>query len=199
MAAAAFTKDGVRQAAYNRRLAIPPAYQEQAARDFMQNFLKHVALPPPGAVVSAYMPFNAELNVRPLMAHLLAQGYRIVVPQVVNNLTGLDFRTWTETAPLYRNLHGIEEVSEKHSEVLLPDLMVVPLVAFDEKGNRMGYGSGQFDRTFESLVKSRKEFFTVGAAYDSQREERVPVDEHDHPLDMVVTEKNVYRCRENRA
>lgn len=193
------SKDTVRQAAFQKRLTIPPAYQEEASIAFKDNFLKHVALPPAGAVVSGYMPFNAELNVKPLMMHLLEQGYRIVIPHVLADLSQLDFRTWSPKTPVRRNLYGIEEADTKHSEVLLPDLMIVPLIAFDAKGNRMGYGSGQFDRTFAQLLKVKKEFFSVGVGYESQREDSVPVDEHDYPLHMIVTEKTVYHCREKAA
>lgn len=192
------SKDAVRQAAFNKRLAIPLGERKALAQTFMQYFLAHAALPEKGAVISAYMPFNAELDVRPLMSHLRGEGYSIVVPHVVHNLSGLEFRTWAEDTPVYTNLHGIEEVALDHSEVLLPDYMLVPLIAFDDKGGRMGYGSGQFDRTFENMQKAQHTFFTVGVAYDSQREDSVPVDEHDYPLDMVITEKNVYHCRENR-
>lgn len=198
MAQALISKDAVRQAAYNKRLAIPADERQQLAEAFTKNFLAHAALPEKGAVVSAYMPFNAELDVRPLMSRLRADGYRVTVPHVIDNLSGLEFRTWTEDTPVYTNLHGIEEVSLDHSEALLPDYMLVPLIAFDALGGRMGYGSGQFDRTFENMQKARHKFFAVGVAYDSQREDSVPVDEHDYPLDMVITDKNVYRCRENR-
>jgi len=193
------SKDTLRQRAFEKRLTIPPAYQEEASKLITANFVKHVTLPPKGSVISAYMPFNAELNVKPLMTHLLDEGYIIVIPHVVNNAQSLDFRTWTPKMPVYRNLHGIEEADLRHSQVYLPDLMIVPLIAFDVKGNRMGYGSGQFDRTFEHLVKVRKEFFAVGVAFDSQREDEVPTDEHDYPLHMIVTELNVYHCREARA
>lgn len=193
------SKDAVRQAAYQKRLSIPPAYQEEASLAFRDNFLKNVTLPPPGAVVSGYMPFNAELNVKPLMMHLLEQGYRIVIPHVLPDLSQLDFRTWSPKTPVRRNLYGIEEADARHSEVLLPNLMIVPLIAFDAGGNRMGYGSGQFDRTFAQLVKVKQDFTAVGAAYESQREDSVPVDEHDFRLHMIVTEKNVYQCREKAA
>ncbi len=192
------SKDALRASAFNKRLTIPPAYQEEAAKGLMENFLKNIALPPKGSVISAYMPFNAEMNVKPLMAHLINEGYQIVIPHVMPDLAALEFRTWTPQTPVKRNLHGIEEADTRHSEVLLPDFLIVPLLAFDVKGNRMGYGSGQFDRTFAQLMKSRKKFDTVGVAYESQREEQVPVDEHDFPLDIIVTEKTVYNCRENR-
>lgn len=195
---AVLTKDAVRQAAYNKRLSIPPAYQEEAAKALMDNFLKNVTLPPKGAVISAYMPFNTEMNVKPLMQHLLDEGYRVTIPHVINNYTTLEFRTWSPKTPMRRNAHGIEEADTRHSEVLLPDMLIVPLIAFDAQGNRMGYGSGQFDRTFAHLLKVRKIFSTVGVGYDSQKEDVVPSDEHDYPLDMVVTEKAVYNCRENR-
>lgn len=193
------SKDAVRQAAYQRRLTISPAYQEEAAQALMRNFLQHVTLPPKGSVISAYMPFNAEMNVKPLMQHLLDEGYRVTIPHVVNNHSMLEFRTWSPKTPLRRNSHGIEEADIRHSEVLLPDLMIVPLIAFDANGNRMGYGSGQFDRTFAELQKSRKAFTAIGVAFDSQREEEIPVDEHDYVLDMVVTEKAVYRKQGGRA
>jgi 5-formyltetrahydrofolate cyclo-ligase len=192
------TKDTLRQAAYDARLQLPEAARAEAAEKLMANFLRHVALPPKGAVVSGYMPFNAEMNVRPLMTHLVNEGYTCVIPHVTDSLTALEFRTWRPDTPVSRNIYGIEEADPAHSEILQPDLMIVPLIAFDVKGNRMGYGSGQFDRSFAELLKVKK-FFAVGVGYDSQRYDSVPVDEHDYPLDMVVTDTAVYNCRENRA
>lgn len=193
------SKDTLRQKAFQKRLTVPPAYQEEAALKFKDNFLANIVLPPKGSVISAYMPFNAELNVKPLMTHLLDDGYIVVIPHVVNNDRSLDFRTWTPKMPVYRNLHGIEEADLRHSQVYLPDLMIVPLIAFDVKGNRMGYGSGQFDRTFAHLQDVRQQFTAIGVAYESQREDDVPVDAHDYPLHKIVTELNVYNCREASA
>ncbi|MBI1215316.1 MAG: 5-formyltetrahydrofolate cyclo-ligase [Alphaproteobacteria bacterium] len=192
------SKDQLRQDAYEKRLQLSEAQRAQASAQMTENFLKNVRLPEKGAVVSGYMPFNAEIDVRPLMTHLQGEGYTCVIPHVRKDLTQLDFRTWRPDAPLQRNIYGIEEADPDNSEILLPDLMIVPLVAFDARGNRMGYGSGQFDRSFAELTKVKK-FFAVGVAYDSQRYEDVPIDAHDHPLDMVVTDTAVYNCRENRA
>ncbi len=186
------SKDAVRLAAFEKRQALPKEYRAQASLALKDNFLKNVELPASGAVVSAYMPFNSELDPKPLMQHLLEAGYRIVIPTVINNAASLEFRTWTPTTPVYRNLHGIEESDEKHSEVLLPDLMIVPLIAFDALANRMGYGSGQFDRTFEHLQQVRQKFFAVGVAFEAQRVDVVPTDMHDFPLHRIVTDTNVY-------
>lgn len=189
------TKEAVRQEVYARRMAMPPLERLKADDAFTDNFLAHVTLPPAGSVVSAYMPFNAELNVKPLMQKLFEMGYRITTPSNRPNLSQLDFRTWTPDMPLRRNIYGIEESDPAHSEALLPDFMIVPLIAFDAQCNRLGYGSGQFDRSFAELLTVRKAFFAVGVAYDIQRVDAVPVDSNDFRLHMVVTEKNVYTSR----
>ena len=186
------SKDAVRLAAFEKRQSLPKAYRDAASLALKDNFLKNVELPAHGGVISAYMPFNSELDPKPLMHHLLDAGYRIVIPTVINNAASLEFRTWTPATPVYKNLHGIEESDERHSEVLLPDLMIVPLIAFDANGNRMGYGSGQFDRSFEHLQQVRQKFFAVGVAFEEQRVDAVPIDMHDFQLHRIVTNLNVY-------
>jgi len=190
----------VRLDAFEKRKALSPEYRAAAALAFKDNFLKHIPLPQDeGAVISAYMPFNAELDVKPLMLHLIGLGYRIVIPHVVNNAASLEFRTWTPETPVYVNLHGIEESEQHYSDVLLPELMIVPLIAFDAAGNRMGYGSGQFDRTFAHLIEVRQKFFAVGVAFEVQRRDAVPTDMYDYPMHRIVTDTHFYNCEENRA
>lgn len=191
------SKDNVRQEAYSRRLALPAAERAQAAVAMMQNFLSWVPLPEKGAIVSGYMPFNAEIDARALMEHFIAKGHTCVIPHVTGDHAALEFHVWTPAAKMEKNIYGIAEVAQNKAHPLLPDFMIVPLVAFDAQGNRMGYGAGQFDRTFASLRKV-KTFFTVGVAYDSQKCAHVPTDAYDYPLDMVVTDKTVYHCKENR-
>lgn len=157
-------------------------------------FLKEVPLPPTGSVVSGYAPINAEIDVFPLLKALLKKGYRCALPSVQDADARLDFLSWDEDMPMQTTIYGINEPDSAISEVLTPNLLIVPMLAFDARGGRIGYGSGNFDRTFAYLNKIGS-FAAVGVAYDSQRVERVPMGPYDYPMDMIVTDKQVYKVR----
>lgn len=90
------------------------------------------------------------------------------------------------------SIYDIPQPDPAKAKELLPDFMIVPMLAFDENCHRMGYGSGQFDRTFADLKKIQK-FRAICIAFEAQKFDAVPVDQHDYILDMVVTESHVYR------
>lgn len=191
------TKSVLRKAAFEIRRSLSPAHREAASAEMTQRFLGSVPLPPPGAVIGGFLPINTEISPRALMEALLAKGYRLAVPTVPSGHTEfLDYRSWTPETPVHKNVHGIDEPDTRRSEILLPDLIIVPLLAFDRLGHRIGYGSGHFDRTFEHLVTIRHKFLAYGVAFEDQRVESIPIEEHDFPLHGVVTDKTFYACVE---
>lgn len=188
----------MRKAAFEKRKSLSAAYREAASLAMTALFLKNVPLPAAGAVVGGYLPFNTEISPMPLMLALEARGCRLAVPVVPSGPPEfLEYRRWTKDMPVYKNLHGIEEPEPKHSEYLLPDFLIVPLLAFDRHGHRLGYGSGHFDRTFDHLRHIRQKFTAYGVAYEDQLVDAVPVEEHDFPLHGVVTDKTVYHFVES--
>jgi len=185
-------KETVRQAAFKRRLALDAEDRRHWSAQLTENFLQNVALPPEGGVITAYAPVNGEVDVIPLITHLHGKGYRCAMPYVMDSLQRLAFLEWTPETKMFTGLYGIPQPDPQTARELLPDMLIVPMLAFDENCHRMGYGSGQFDRTFADLKKVQS-FRTAGIAFEAQKFDRVPVDHHDYILDMVVTESRLYR------
>lgn len=141
-----------------------------------------------------YMAFGGELSTRPLLACLWAAGVPVVLPRVVGSTLTLH-RVATESE-LVRGRFGIPEPAPDAPEVppTEPDLIVVPGVAFDRSGNRIGFGKGYYDRLLESASAR-----TVGAAYAFQILESVPTEPHDRRMDFLMTPEWLVDCREPGA
>jgi 5-formyltetrahydrofolate cyclo-ligase len=185
-------KNNFRQAAFQRRMSLAPDARAAWSAQMTARFLSDIELPPPGAVITGYIPVNNEIDVIPLMTELVARGYRCAVPYNMEREQVLQFLEWTPDTVLYRGLYDIPQPDPAVAEALVPDMLIVPMVAFDETCHRMGYGSGYFDRTFADLEKIQK-FRTVGVAFEAQKYDAVPVERFDYRLDAVVTEAQVYR------
>lgn len=184
----------MRQAAFKRRLELDADDRRAWSAQLTENFLQNIILPPKGSVITAYAPVNGEVDVIPLMTHLhgLGMGYRGAMPFVMEAEQRLAFLEWTPETKMIPGIYDIPQPDPAKAKELLPDFMIVPMLAFDENCHRMGYGSGQFDRTFADLKKIQK-FRAIGIAFEAQKFDAVPVDQHDYILDMVVTESHVYR------
>jgi 5-formyltetrahydrofolate cyclo-ligase len=150
----------------------------------------HIA---PGAIVSGYSPIRSEIDPTPLMQMLAAQGARLALPVIVARDRPLRFRAWSAADRLVRGPLGIPEPLADAAE-LVPDIVLVPLAAFDRAGHRIGYGAGHYDRTLELLRRS-KAVTTVGVAFAVQEIEAVPALPHDVALDCVLTETNAFDFR----
>ena len=146
-----------------------------------------------GMVVSGYAPIRNEIDPTPLMLKLAAQGARLALPVVNARGKSLTFRAWSANDRLMLGPLGIPEPSPAAAE-LVPDVMLVPLAAFDRLGHRIGYGAGHYDYTFAHLRKS-KAVTGIGVAFAVQEIEAVPALSHDVALDFVLTEKDVFDFR----
>ena len=144
-----------------------------------------------GAVVSGYSPIRSELDPAPLMRGLALQGAKLALPAVLARGKSLAFRAWSLGDRLTLGPLGILEPSPAMAE-LLPDIMLVPLAAFDRLGHRIGYGAGHYDFTLAHLRKV-KPIITVGLAFSAQEIKAVPALAHDVALDYVLTEKKAFR------
>jgi 5-formyltetrahydrofolate cyclo-ligase len=145
------------------------------------------ALPiPAGAVVAGYWPMGDEIDPRPLMARLAARGCSLALPVVTAPGQALDFRAWAPGEPLEAGRYGTRHPALS-ALPLVPTVLLVPLVAFDRSGGRLGYGGGYYDRTLERL-RARSQVVAIGVAFAAQEVSLVPRDRHDQPLDLVLTE-----------
>jgi 5-formyltetrahydrofolate cyclo-ligase len=159
----------------------------QAAEHAME-LLGHVE----GKTVSLYMPIQGELKPGPLAGKLRAAGAIVALPRVTSDTVPMKFRAWLPDDPLAKGFGGIREPDPSAPEVA-PDVVVVPLAAFDRRGFRIGYGKGHFDRTLGPLAREERPLL-VGYAFALQEVEEVPRELHDVPLDAVVTEAEIIRC-----
>lgn len=144
--------------------------------------------PPSGAIVAGYAPWRTEIDPGPLMARLASRGARLALPVTPpkGSDAALAFRLWNPVQILSPGHFGVREPSDDAPEVD-PDLVLVPLLAFDRRGHRLGWGAGHYDRTLLAL-RQRKPAPAIGLAYAAQRFEDLPVQAHDQVLDGVLTE-----------
>jgi 5-formyltetrahydrofolate cyclo-ligase len=178
------TKVELRAAALARRNALTPehrltAAEAIAARAFPVDLL-------PVSIVAGYSPIRSEIDPLPLLQALARRGARLALPVVVARDRPLIFRSWSADTTLVRGYFGILE-PPPDAAVLEPDVVLVPLAAFDRAGHRIGYGAGHYDRTFAQLRRS-KSFVAVGMAFSVQEIPQVPALQHDAPLDYIATE-----------
>ena len=146
-----------------------------------------------GTIVSGYSPIRSEIDPIPLMRKLAAQGAQLALPAVMARGKSLAFRAWSPDDRLMLGALGIPEPSPAAAEVI-PDIMLVPLAAFDRQGHRIGYGAGHYDFTLAHLRKA-KVITAIGTAFSVQEIKAVPALPHDVALDYVLTEKKVFDFR----
>ncbi|WP_142848777.1 5-formyltetrahydrofolate cyclo-ligase [Telmatospirillum sp. J64-1] len=186
-------KQALRAEAVARRRAAHLAGQGQGGLRLRDVFTKHdslAALVPPGLSVAAYWPMGDEIDPRPLMEWLHGRGCVVALPVVEARGQPLEFRLWRPGDLLEAGNHGTQHPSGAMPSVT-PSLLLVPLLAFDRQGWRLGYGGGYYDRTIAALRDRDVPLRTVGIAYAAQEVEAVPVDGYDQRLDAVVTDETV--------
>lgn len=184
------------QALARRRAAHEAAVRRHgdsgSGKELCRRFLEAIEVPE-GAVVSAYWPVRAEIDVRPLLHALHGAGHVCGLPVIVRRGAPLLFRRWHPGMELVEGTFAIPVPGPEADEVT-PDLALVPLLVFDGEGRRLGYGGGYYDRTLARLRhRAGRTFVAVGVAYAAQRRDRVPADEGDERLDWVVTEEGAIR------
>lgn len=164
----------------------------------------------PRTVVSLYWPMRDEMDVLPLITALADRDVPTALPVMQGADAPLLFRCWRYGDSLQRGSFGVDEPTD--GEIVRPDIVVAPLLAFDAAGNRLGYGGGYYDRTLAGLRSGRSgrsgatrskakgaDVLAVGVAYDAQQIETMPVHPGDQVLDMIVTERRVLEFENGAA
>jgi 5-formyltetrahydrofolate cyclo-ligase len=177
-------KAEARKAALARRAGCDPALGRRLAEHILRD-----APPPPGAIVAGFWPMGPEIDIRPILLALHGRGHRIVLPVTPKRGNPLRFRQWQPGDVLARGPLGTSQPGPEAAE-LTPDWLLVPLLAFDRAGRRLGYGGGYYDRTLASLPGAT----AIGVAYACQEVDEVPAGVDDAPLAAVVTEAGVITC-----
>ena len=148
----------------------------------------------PGLVVSGFCATRSEIDPLPLMRVLADGGARLALPVVLGRAKPLSFRAYTVGEALKPGVWGIGEPFAEAPDVT-PDILLVPLVAFDRRGQRIGYGAGYYDLTLTKLRESHP-IIAIGVAFAIQEIPAVPATVRDARLDLVLTEREVIDCRE---
>ncbi|WP_421873740.1 5-formyltetrahydrofolate cyclo-ligase [Pararhizobium sp.] len=143
----------------------------------------------PGQVISGFWPIRSEVDIRPLMARLEERGARLCLPAIIDRQT-IVFRELVPGAPIVETGFGTTGPAED-APVLDPDILLVPLSAFDRTGHRIGYGAGYYDRAIERLRLKGRAPRLIGIAFDCQEVASVPAEPHDVALDALLTESGL--------
>ena len=184
-------KTTVRAEALARRDAMP-AGERAAAAEVIAARAFPVAITP-GVIVSGFMPMKTEINPLPLLKTLAEAGARLALPAIDGRGKPLIMRAYAFGDEFARGQWGIREPKPDAGEVA-PDIVIVPLAAFDRAGNRIGYGAGYYDMTLAAL-RAQKKITAVGIAFAAQEMSQVPVTPRDERLDLVLTERGVLDLR----
>jgi len=181
-------KPGMRRCMSARRIEAF-AQNPDAPQALCKNVLKYISFPPHG-IIAGYIARAAEMDVAPLMAALAAQGYSLALPVITGRDTALTFRLYKPGDALVLGKMGIPEPLAA-APMAAPDVLLVPLLAFDRARNRLGAGGGYYDRTFAALQKNRP-ILGIGIGFSCQETLSVPIDAHDVQLDRIATEIEVF-------
>ena len=184
-------KAAARKAAFARRKA---AHQAQhGAGEIVAAALKEVLQDEPSTVLAGYMPIRTEIDILPAMRWAHAAGWRVSVPEIMGQGKPLKFREWHPEAEMVEGPFGAQVPAS--GAWLEPQLLLCPLVAFDARGYRLGYGGGFYDRSIEELSAIHP-VRAIGIAYSAQEApEPLPIEPTDQPLEAVITEHGIRHFR----
>jgi len=140
-------------------------------------------------IIGGYYPINFEVDDLVLLREFKKNRFIISLPVIKKNFK-MEFYKWSFSDPLKVNNYGIPEPETKN--IVYPDILLIPLVAFDKNLNRLGYGGGYYDRLIEKLSKKKK-IIKIGLAFSVQKIDKVPINVHDQKLDYIVTNKYILK------
>ncbi|MGQ0486640.1 MAG: 5-formyltetrahydrofolate cyclo-ligase [Hyphomicrobiales bacterium] len=184
-------KRRARSEAAKRRAAAHLALHKVAGPALAQRGLPF-ARQPQQRTISGFFPYKSEISLLPLLGLLHGEGWVTAMPVVIGEGLPLVFRAWAPGDPTMPGIWDIAAPLETAAEVS-PDVLLVPMLAFDRRGYRLGYGGGFYDRTLGKL-RALKRIMAIGVAYAAQEMAEVPHGEFDQPLDWIMTEKATTKC-----
>jgi 5-formyltetrahydrofolate cyclo-ligase len=179
-------KRALRRAMLTWRASLDDAERRSAAAGLRATLRRERPIETP-AIVSGFWPIKDEIDVRPLMAELSREGCRLALPVVLGRGQPLLFRAWQPGDPLEAGVFGTLQPSARH-ETVEPDALLVPLLACDGDGWRLGYGGGFYDRTLQGL-RARRKVTAMGVGFDAQLVAEVPHGPDDQRLDWMLTDR----------
>jgi len=186
-------KKSLRELFLTERRKISPVVEQHYAAEIASKVLNNFDFK--NKVIAGYWPVHGEADIRPVLMHLSSGGHACALPVIAREDEPLIFRGWASTVKMVQGAHGIP-VPDKNDPIAVtvePDILLVPLVAYDRRGQRLGYGGGYYDRTIAAL-RAKKTVEVVGIGFSVQKSvELLPVEPHDVMLDCVVTERMIDR------
>lgn len=186
-------KAEMRQAQRHKRASLFKSSGSEIYMQAAKSFIEAMAIPK-GGIVAGYWPLKNEFDCRPLLEIIAAEGGRLALPVVAGDSGKLHFLEWSPGAPLAEAGFGTLGPKRPGREIL-PDLVLVPLLAFDRQGGRLGYGGGFYDRSLTALRAEGKCKTAIGLGFSGQRVQQVPMGPFDARLDAVATETGVIWAR----
>jgi 5-formyltetrahydrofolate cyclo-ligase len=177
-------KAALRLKARSTRAAILNSTRSAAAKAVADHFFRAVTLKPTD-IVAGYWRIKDEMDCQPILVRLMDSLQPVCLPVGLGDDLPLELRLWEQGAALYEAGFGTLAPSELAPQVE-PDVIIMPLLGFDPRGTRLGYGGGYYDRTLEKLRRKPR---LVGIAYAAQELDAIPREPHDVPLDVIVTEQ----------
>lgn len=141
------------------------------------------------AVVAGYHPINNEVDILPLLFRLNQHNITTCLPTIVGKNQPLIFKKWSHGEQLINS--KFFNIKEPDAKIIKPEIIIAPLVAFDNEKNRLGYGGGFYDRTLDYFHKNNHHVTTIGVAYSLQKHNQLPTEKTDHKLDVIITENIV--------
>jgi 5-formyltetrahydrofolate cyclo-ligase len=183
-------KRELRRQALARRDALDSFLRIEASLEMAETAKEQITIEP-GVVVSGFWPMRSEVDVRPLMFALRENGARLCLPAILDKTT-MVFRELVRGAALVDMGFGTAGPGEE-AETLDPEIMLVPLAAFDPRGHRIGYGAGYYDRAISRLIAAGHAPRLVGVAFDCQQVPEVPDEPHDVVIPEILTESGLRR------
>tara|TARA_Y100000590_G_scaffold466386_1_gene641545 strand:- start:2012 stop:2578 length:567 start_codon:yes stop_codon:yes gene_type:complete len=140
-------------------------------------------------IIAGYYPSYYEVDILNFLEKAARKKFKIVLP-VIQSSTTMSYKPWVFKEPLHVNKFGMLEPKNSGKNII-PDLVMVPLVAFDNNLNRLGYGKGYYDRSLKKIVKIKKNAISLGIAYSFQKVKKISTNKHDFKLNYVFTEKGI--------
>lgn len=184
-------KAELRSQILSKRDRIDPIRRIDMSLDASEHGRKHISFDP-GTIISGFFPIRSEIDPRPLMDAFRQKGARLCLP-IVQDKTTIVFRELVRGAELIDTGFGTRGPGPE-AAVLDPEILIMPLSVFDANGGRIGYGAGHYDRAIARLIEKGQQPKLFGFAFSSQQASEVPVEDHDQPLQAIITELGVIEC-----
>ena len=175
-------KSEIRKKIFNKRKKIRIENFQLDFKDVLKILIKKKNR---GKIIGGYYPYNYEIDIMSILEKFEKLNFVITLPKIKKNFD-MNFFSWSSKEPLNINKYGIPEPSSKILKY--PDILFVPIVAFDKSLYRVGYGGGFYDRYIKK-IKKKKKIITIGFAYSFQKVKKIPINKYDIKLDFIITEK----------